>query len=137
MNHDPIAQMLTIIRNGQQARKYQVSIPYSNHKHDILKLMHKEGFIYDFKVEGSTPQHKKIIVTLSYFEEKPVIKHIKRVSKSSCPRYTSFEKLPKLFGGMGVLIVSTPKGLMSDHDIRRHYRTSQERLGGEVIAEIA
>ena len=137
MNHDPIAQMLTIIRNGQQAKKYQVVISFSNHKHDILKLMKKEGFIYDIKVEETFPQHKKIIVTLSYFEGKPVIKHIKRVSKSSCPRYTSFENLPKLFGGMGVLIVSTPKGLMSDHDIRRLFRSSHERLGGEVVAEIA
>lgn len=137
MNQDPVAQMLTIIRNGQTSNKFQVSVSYSKHKGAILDVLLREGYITAYTAEGTTPQSKHYLVTLSYYEGAPVISHIKRVSKRSRPYYSGHSDLKRVFGGMGTLLVSTPKGVYSDHELRRMAKSIGVKLGGEVIAEVA
>ena len=137
MNHDPIAQMIAIIKNGQSRLKFQVEAEHSKHKEDILSLMQRCGYISGFKVENITSVKKKLIITLSYYDGKPVIAHIKRLSKVSRPIYAKHDQLPRLFGGMGIIIVSTSRGLMSDAEVRQWYIKKGEKLGGELIAEVA
>ena len=137
MNQDPIAQLIAIINNGQARLKFQVEADHSNHKEDILKLLERCGFISGYEVVSVTEVKKRLLITLSYFDGKPVISHLKRLSKVSRPVYAKHDDLPRVFGGMGIVIVSTSKGLMSDAEIRQWYVKKGEKLGGELIAEVA
>lgn len=127
---DPIADMLTRIRNGQAAGKAAVRMPASKQKRAIAQVLKDEGYILDF---GSTEQDGKpaLEVKLKYFQGKPVIEHVKRVSRPGLRIYKSREDLPKVRGGLGIAIVSTSKGVMTDREARK------QGHGGEIVAFVA
>ena len=128
--NDPIADMLTRIRNAQVARHDTVTMPASNMKKSIAKLMQNEGFIKSYEVIDDGLQGE-IRITLKYLDKKqPVIVGLKRISKPGLRVYASCEELPKVLGGLGVAIISTSKGVMTDRMARK------ENLGGEVLCYI-
>jgi len=127
---DPIADMLTRIRNGQKARKVNVSMPASNSKEAIAKVLRDEGYITDYKVEGEGAS-KALVVELKYFKGKPVIEKIERSSRPGLRIYRGKEKLPKVLGGLGIAIVSTSAGVMSDRQAR------EKGVGGEVLCIVS
>jgi small subunit ribosomal protein S8 len=127
---DPIADMLTRIRNGQRANKAQVSMPSSKAKVNIAKVLKDEGYITDFAsedVEGKAT----LTVTLKYYQGKPVIERIERVSRPGLRIYRGKSDLPRVLGGLGVAIVSTSHGVMSDRAARAAGH------GGEVICVVS
>jgi len=127
---DPIADMLTRIRNGLGAGKAEVKVPSSKVKKSIAQVLKDEGYISDFAVEDI--DGKPVLnVTLKYFEGKPVIEMIKRVSRPGLRVYKGRTELPKVQGGLGVAIVSTSRGVMSDRAARKGGH------GGEVICYVA
>ena len=128
--NDPIADMLTRIRNAQVARHDTVTMPASNMKKSIAKLMQNEGFIKSYEVIDDGLQGE-IKITLKYLDKKqPVIVGLKRISKPGLRVYASCEDLPKVLGGLGVAIISTSRGVMTDRMARK------ENLGGEVLCYI-
>jgi small subunit ribosomal protein S8 len=128
--NDPIADMLTRIRNAQVARHDTVTMPASNMKKSIAKLMQNEGFIKSYEVIDDGLQGE-IKITLKYLDKKqPGIVGLKRISKPGLRVYASCEDLPKVLGGLGVAIISTSKGVMTDRMARK------ENLGGEVLCYI-
>lgn len=127
---DPIADMLTRIRNAQQANKVDVSMPSSNVKISIAKVLEEEGYIAGFNandVEGKAT----LTVTLKYFQGKAVISEISRVSRPGLRVYKSASELPRVVGGLGVAIVSTSKGVMADRKARALGQ------GGEVLCAVS
>ncbi len=125
---DTLADMITRIRNGHMATKVAVSMPSSKLKVSLAKLLKDEGFITDYSVESGT---KPVLsVELKYFEGKPVIEEITRVSRPGLRIYKGVSELPKVSGGLGVAVVSTSKGLMSDRAARA------AGIGGEVICTV-
>ncbi len=126
---DPIADMLTRIRNGQAANKVAISMPSSKLKVAIANVLAAEGFIESVKVlEGAKPE---LEITLKYFQGKPVVESIQRVSRPGLRIYKRKDELPKVMGGLGVAVVSTSKGVMTDRAAR------QAGLGGEIICYVA
>lgn len=126
---DPIADMLTRIRNGQAANKVAVSMPSSKLKVAIANVLVEEGYIESVKVlDGVKPE---LEITLKYFQGKPVVESIQRVSRPGLRIYKRKDELPKVMGGLGVAVVSTSKGVMTDRKAR------QEGLGGEIICYVA
>jgi small subunit ribosomal protein S8 len=126
---DPIADMFTRVRNGQMSNKVSVTMPSSKVKAALAELLKKEGFIADYEVFGDVK--KELNVTLKYFEGKPVIETIKRVSRPGLRIYKKTSDLPKVMGGLGVAIVSTSQGLMTDRAARK------AGIGGEIIGYVA
>ncbi|HEU0167656.1 MAG TPA: 30S ribosomal protein S8 [Chloroflexota bacterium] len=127
---DPIADMLTRIRNGLQARHTQVEMPSSKMKVAIAKILKDEGYIKDFEVTKDVPQ-PVLRVALKYTTERQsVVSSIKRVSKPGLRRYSKRTDIPLVLDGMGLVIMSTPKGLMSGKEAYKR------NLGGEVICEV-
>jgi len=127
---DPIADMFTLIRNGFRAEKRAVTIPASKIKKDITKLLFDNGFIakYAFVEEG--PQGE-IKILLKYNEDrKSAVQDIQRISKPSRRVYSTVEELPRVLNGMGICIVSTSKGIMTDHECRKG------NIGGELIGKV-
>jgi small subunit ribosomal protein S8 len=127
---DPIADMLTRIRNAQTAEKKEVIMPASKMKSLIAEVLKDEGFIADFQV-AEVEGKGVMTVALKYFENKPVIEKIERVSRPGLRIYRSKDELPKVLGGLGVAIISTSKGVMSDRAARA------AGIGGEVICTVA
>jgi small subunit ribosomal protein S8 len=127
---DPIADFLTRIRNAQAARKKQVASPSSKIKEAIAAVLKDEGYITDFHVVADGPK-KTLTLALKYFEGKPVIERIERVSKPALRVYKGKDELPKVLGGLGVAIVSTPGGVVSDRKARA------AGLGGEVLCIVS
>ena len=125
MMTDPIADMFTRIRNGQSAAKVAVQMPSSKLKVAIANLLKEEGYISDFSVAGDVKP--ELSVELKYFEGKEVIEVIKRVSRPGLRIYKSCDELPKVLAGMGIAIISTSKGLMTDRAAR------SAGIGGEVL----
>ena len=126
---DPIADLLTRIRNGQAANKAQVSMPASKAKQAVANVLKSEGYISDCAVE--TVDGKAVLtVTLKYFEGRPVIDKLQRVSRPGLRIYKAKDELPKVLGGLGVAIVSTSKGVMSDREARALGE------GGEVLCTV-
>ncbi|TDQ56774.1 SSU ribosomal protein S8P [Mesocricetibacter intestinalis] len=126
---DPIADMLTRIRNGQAANKVAINMPSSKLKVAIANVLAAEGYIESVKVlEGVKPE---LEITLKYFQGKPVVESIQRVSRPGLRIYKRKDELPKVMGGLGVAIVSTSKGVMTDRAARK------EGLGGEIICYVA
>ncbi|VEU82964.1 30S ribosomal protein S8 [Acholeplasma hippikon] len=126
---DPIADLLTRIRNANKARHPKVEIPASKLKAEILAVMKQEGFIKDFVVTNDN--QPKIVVTLKYTaNNERVIKGLKRISKPGLRVYASLDKLPKVLNGLGVALVSTSKGILTDREARLL------QVGGEVLAYI-
>lgn len=126
---DPVSDMLTIIRNAQAMGIKSARMPFSNLKTKVLEVLQSEGYINSFKVV-SDGNKKDIHVELKYYQDRPVIEKIKRVSKPSLRVYRGYDDLPVVRGGLGIAIVSTPKGVMSD----RTARASQ--VGGEVLCTV-
>ena len=127
---DPIADMLTRIRNANMVSHETVEMPTSKLKVELAKLLKSEGFITDYAVEDDK-KFKKLVITLKYDERhKPVITNLQRVSKTGLKTYSKAVNLPKVFGGMGVAIISTNKGLMSDRKARK------ENVGGEILCYV-
>lgn len=126
---DPIADMLTRLRNGQAANKVDVTMPSSKAKVGIAKVLQDEGYIASYSVaEGSKPT---LTIVLRYYEGKPVIDMIKRVSRPGLRTYKAANDLPKVISGMGVAIISTSQGVMSDRAARK------AGCGGEIICYVA
>lgn len=130
MMTDPIADMLTRIRNGQRAGKISVSMPASKLKQSIAQVLKDEGYIADFQVSDEAGK-PLMSVELKYYEGRPVIDNLKRVSRPGLRIYKENDELPKVQGGLGVAIVSTSKGVMSD----RAARAAGE--GGEVLCYVS
>ena len=128
MMTDPIADMLTRIRNANQMRNATVSMPSSNLKAEIAKLLLEEGYIENYEVSGEVK--KELTITLKYVGNERVITGLKRISKPGLRVQTSVEKLPKVYNGMGIAIISTSKGLMTDAKAR------ELGVGGEVVAYV-
>jgi small subunit ribosomal protein S8 len=126
---DPIADMLTRIRNGSRARHMEVSIPTSRTKRAIAEILRDEGFIESFE-EVSGGVHPQIKITLKYVGKVPVISGLKRVSKPGLRVYATKTDIPRVLGGLGVVIVSTSHGIMTGS------RARQAQLGGEVLAYV-
>ncbi|MGR9073353.1 MAG: 30S ribosomal protein S8 [Gammaproteobacteria bacterium] len=126
---DPIADMLTRIRNGQTAGKQSVTLPSSTVKLAIARVLKEEGYIKDFSAEKKG-SHTEMTIELKYFQGRPVIEAIKRVSKPGLRIYKSKDELPKVIGGLGVAIVSTSKGVMTDRAARAIDH------GGEIICTV-
>mgnify|MGYP000374027795 FL=1 len=126
---DPIADMFTRVRNGHMSNKVAVTMPSSKVKTAVAELLKSEGFIADYEVSGDVK--KELNVTLKYFEGKPVIETIKRVSRPGLRIYKKTSDLPIVMGGLGVAIVSTSKGLMTDRAARK------AGIGGEIIGYVA
>jgi len=127
---DPISDMLTRIRNGQKARKVSVSMPASTVKVGVAKVLQDEGYITDFETSGEGAE-KTLSVELKYFEGTPVIEKVQRVSKPGLRIYRGKDDLPKVLGGLGIAIVSTSAGVMSDRQAR------EQGIGGEVICVVS
>ncbi len=127
---DPIADMLTRIRNGQKARKLSVLMPASTAKEAVAKVLKDEGYITGYSTDGEGVK-KQLSVELKYFEGLPVIETIQRTSKPGLRIYRGKEELPKVLGGLGVAIVSTSAGVMSDRQAR------EKGIGGEVICVVS
>jgi len=126
---DPIADMLTRIRNGQAANKVAVKMPSSKLKVAIANVLKEEGYITDYAVSGE--QKPELEITLKYFQGKEVIETIQRISRPGLRIYKKRDELPKVMGGLGVAIVSTSKGVMTDRAAR------QAGMGGEIICYVA
>jgi small subunit ribosomal protein S8 len=127
---DPIANMFTIIRNGCAAKKETVSVPYSNIKVEILKVLQKEGYVKATAKRGRKSR-KNLEVVLLYDEKgQPVLSRIRRISKPSRRVYLPLKRIFPVRHGYGTLIISTPKGVMSGKEAKK------QKVGGEVIAEV-
>ena len=127
---DPIADMLTRIRNANQMRYKEVKIPASNLKCELAKILKEEGFIKDYKIVKDDAQGT-IVLTLKYTDKKErVITGLKRISKPGLRVYAKNDEVPKVLNGLGIAIISTSKGIMTDKQARK------ENIGGEVLAYI-
>ncbi|MBO6480743.1 MAG: 30S ribosomal protein S8 [Pelagibacteraceae bacterium] len=127
---DPIGDMLTRIRNGQMRSLNKINIPFSNFRLKILEVLKKEGYIIDFNIDNGKKKIKFLSVDLKYYEGQPVIKEIKRVSKPGRRIYSKATSIPKVLNGLGLAILSTSKGVMSDSDAMKN------NLGGEIICKV-
>lgn len=128
---DPIADMLTRIRNAQAAAKIQVSMPTSKLKVAIAQVLCDEGYIADFTISEAAAGKAELTLTLKYFENRPVIDRIERVSRPGRRIFRGKDDLPKVMNGLGVAIISTPRGLMSDRAARAAGH------GGEILCIVA
>jgi len=127
---DPIADMLTRIRNGQKAEKTEVRIPSSKVKRALAQVLRDEGYIEDFAVETDGAK-AQLAVRLKYYDGRPVIERIERVSKPGLRIYRANDELPKVLGGLGIAVISTSRGVMSDRQARA------EALGGEILCVVS
>ena len=129
---DPLGDMLTRIRNGQRAKMDSVVTPASKLRARVLDVLQREGYIrgYTEILLGRMEQHKGLRIELKYFEGEPAIRHVARVSKPGRRVYSGSKELPRVRNGMGITIVSTPRGVLSDTEAR------DANVGGEVLAEV-
>ncbi|NVK31806.1 MAG: 30S ribosomal protein S8 [Gammaproteobacteria bacterium] len=128
---DPLADMFTRIRNAQSAKKRVVSFPSSKERLAVLNLLKEEGYVGEYNVSDLGNNKQEVTVELRYFEGKPVIENIERISRPSRRVYAGTKDLPKIIGGLGVAMISTSKGLMSDR------RARELGEGGEVIGKVS
>lgn len=129
MMTDPIADMLTRVRNAQSAQKFNVTMPASKLKMAIAKVLQDEGYISDFSSDGAAKP--SLTITLKYYEGRPVIDDLKRVSRPGLRIYKNKDELPKILNGLGIAIISTSAGVMTDREARATGR------GGEVICTVS
>ena len=126
---DPLGDMLTRIRNGQQARKDSVLTPASKLRVRVLVVLEREGYIRGYS-EEALGAHRGLRIELKYFEGQPAIQHLSRVSRPGRRVYSGAQELPRVRNGLGITIVSTPQGVLSDAEAR------SQNVGGEVLAEV-
>ena len=127
---DPIGDMFSRIRNGQMRSLNSIEIPSSNFRKNILEILKREGYIKDYYIEKSKDNKTSLKINLKYYEGDPVIKEIKRISKPGRRVYSRANSIPKVMNGLGLAIISTPKGVMSDVDARKN------NVGGEIICRV-
>ena len=127
---DPIGDMFSRIRNGQLRSLNSIEIPSSNFRRNILEILKREGYINDFYIEKNDNNKITLKITLKYYEGDPVIKEIKRISKPGRRVYSRANSIPKVMNGLGLAILSTPKGVMSDTEARKN------NVGGEIICRV-
>ncbi len=127
---DPLGDLLTRIRNGQRARKSSVFSPSSRLRANVLEVLKREGYIRDFAQEEVSPGIAELRIELKYHDGRPVIREISRISKPGRRVYSKIKDLPKVYNGLGISILSTPKGVMSDNEARA------ANLGGEILCRV-
>jgi len=129
---DPLGDMLARIRNGQQAGKKTIEVLYSRLHERVLTVLEEEGFIRGYKTEAANDNANKkvILVDLKYAEGRGVIREAGRVSKPGRRVYTNVNDMPRFYNGLGILVVSTPKGVMPD------YKARKENVGGEILCRV-
>ena len=127
---DPIGDMIARIKNAQLRNHKTLKLPSSNFKVKISEVLKKEGFIIDYKVESKKTNKIDLTINLKYNSGSPVISEIERISKPGRRIFSSAQSLPKINNGLGIAIISTPKGVMTDIDARK------QRLGGEIICKV-
>lgn len=127
---DPLGDMLTRIRNGQMASKAAVNAPGSKLRQNVLEVLHREGYIRGYEAHDLGSGKSELAIELKYHNGEPVIRQIKRVSKPGRRIYAGVSELPRVFNGLGIAILSTPRGVMSDAEAR------EARVGGEVLCTV-
>jgi len=127
---DTLGDMLTRIRNGQSANKVVVEAPASRFRGNVLDVLKREGYIRNFSKIEKSPGIHEFKIELKYYEGKPVISEIKRVSTPGRRVYSSINDLPRTYNGLGISILSTPRGVMSDNEARAAH------VGGEVLCQV-
>lgn len=127
--NDPVADFLTRIRNGQMIKKTSISMPSSIMKEAMAKVFHAEGYINEYKIDGDG-EKKSLTITLKYYEGQPVIQKLTRISRPGLRVYKPVNDLPKVIGGLGIAIISTSYGIMTDHQARK------EGHGGEILCTV-
>ncbi len=127
---DPIGDLLTRIRNGQHARKQSITAPASRLKAGVLEVLKNEGFIRGYSERDVRTGIKELVIELKYYEGEPVIREIGRISTPGRRVYSGFDDLERERGGLGIRILSTPRGVMSDSQAR------EDRVGGEVLCRV-
>jgi small subunit ribosomal protein S8 len=127
---DPLGDMLTRIRNGQRARKNVISCPASRLHRNVLDVLKREGFIRGFEESEVRPGISQIHVELKYHEGDPVIRHLSRISKPGRRIYSGVRDLGRVYNGLGIAILSTPRGVLSDAEARA------QNVGGEILCEV-
>ena len=127
---DPIGDMITRIRNAQLRTLYNVKVPSSKYRAKILEVLKQEGYISNYKLLPDTKNKSSLVVDLKYYKGLPVIKEIKRVSRPGRRVYARSDSIPKIQNGLGLAIVSTSMGIMSDSDAR------MKKVGGEIICRV-
>jgi small subunit ribosomal protein S8 len=127
---DPIADFLTRIRNGCNARLPEVIAPYSKMKGEISRILMEEGYIWGYEVDTKSSQHPELKLRLKYHNRVPVIRNLKRVSKPGLRNYVGANEIPRVLGGLGISIISTSKGLLTGAKARK------QRAGGEFLATV-
>lgn len=128
--NDPLGDMLTRIRNGQMANKKQVECPHSRLHENVAAVLKDEGFVRDYKIVERENNKKFLIIDLKYSEGRGVIRKIDRVSKPGRRVYTNVKTMPRFYNGLGILVVSTPKGVMPD------YKAREANVGGEILCQV-
>lgn len=126
---DPIADFLTRLRNGSVAKKTQIVLPYSRIKSDMARVLKQEGYITDFSEQGEGATHQ-ISVTTKFVQQTPAITGLKRVSRPGLRRYVGAGEIPRVRGGQGIAILSTPRGVLSGREAKR------QNVGGELLAYV-
>ncbi|MGN7437855.1 MAG: 30S ribosomal protein S8 [Alcanivorax sp.] len=127
---DPLGDMLTRLRNGQQAGKKIVECPFSKLRENVCNVLKDEGFIRGYTLEEREGNKKYLLIELKYAEGRGVIRQIDRVSKPGRRVYSNVKSMPRFFNGLGILVVSTPQGVMADHKARA------ANVGGEVLCQV-
>ena len=127
-SNDPIADLLTRLRNSTRVRKAELLVPYSRMKADISAILKKEGYITDFEVKSEGEPQLRIVN--KFAGKTPAITGLKRVSRPGLRRYVGAEDIPRVLGGMGISIISTPRGVLSGREARR------QKVGGELLAYV-
>jgi small subunit ribosomal protein S8 len=127
---DPIGDMFSRIRNGQMRSLNSIDLPSSNFRKNILKILKEEGYIKDYYIEKSENNKISLKVNLKYYEGDPVIKEIKRISKPGRRVYSRANSIPRVMNGLGLAILSTPKGVMTDAEAKKN------NIGGEIICKV-
>ena len=130
MVNDPVGDMLTRIRNGQSRRRNVVQTPGSRLRASVLDVLKSEGYIRDYAVSDLGNGRTEFKIELKYYDGRPVIREIKRVSEPGRRVYSSVGELPRVADGLGVTIISTPQGVMADHEAR------ERNVGGEVLCKV-
>lgn len=127
---DPLGDMLARIRNGHMRRKTRIACPASKLKENVLSVLKREGYIRDYRRDGADTPKPELVIELKYYEGEPVIREIGRVSKPGRRVYSGVREMPRVHGGLGVTIISTPRGVMTDHEARA------ANVGGEVLCRV-
>lgn len=127
---DPIADMLTRIRNANMAEKKVVGMPHSKMKSEVARILKAEGFIKDYTMENEAGKPALKVFLKYTIDREPVIQGLRRISKPSCRKYVNSEEVPRVLGGIGMAILSTSSGVMTDNDAR------EKKIGGEVLCYV-